>query len=42
MRCNNITKLRGVGKFVYRIRCKWENGINNQESRAEDEGVEIL
>jgi hypothetical protein len=28
--CNSITKLRGLGKFLYRARCKWENEISNQ------------
>jgi hypothetical protein len=40
--CNNINKLRGLGKCLYRARCKWESKISKQEGRMEDDGVEIL
>jgi hypothetical protein len=35
---NNITKLSGLGKFLYGVRCKWENEIGNQGGRAEGKG----
>jgi hypothetical protein len=39
---NNITKLRGLWKFLSRVRCKWENEVGNQGGRAEDRGVSLL
>jgi hypothetical protein len=36
--CNNINKLRGLGKCLYKARRKWESKISKQEGRMEDDG----
>jgi hypothetical protein len=35
-------KLSGLGKILYRVRCKWENDIGNHGRRMEEEKVELL
>jgi hypothetical protein len=27
--CTNVVELRNIGKYLYEIRCKWENKIHN-------------
>jgi hypothetical protein len=26
--CNNFVELKNIGKYLYKIRCKWENKIS--------------
>jgi hypothetical protein len=30
--CTNITELRNIGIYLYKIKCKWENKIRNLSS----------
>jgi hypothetical protein len=30
--CTNITELRNIGSYLYKIKCKWENKIRNLSS----------
>jgi hypothetical protein len=41
---DNIHKLRGLGKFLYRVKCrpKWKNEISIQGGRAQGDGMELL
>jgi hypothetical protein len=39
--CNNVNKLRGFGKYLYGVRCKWENEISNNEGEWRTVGVEL-
>jgi alkyl hydroperoxide reductase subunit AhpF len=35
---NNITKLRGLGKFFSRVRCKWEKMTVSKEEEQRTKG----
>jgi hypothetical protein len=32
IKCTNITKLRNIGNYLYKTKCKWENKIRNLSS----------
>lgn len=42
MGCNSIINFRGLEKFLYRVRCKWENEISDQAKRAEDKSRDTV
>jgi hypothetical protein len=44
--CNIVNKLiiiiiiiRGLGMYLYRVRCMWEKEISNHGERMEDDGA---
>jgi hypothetical protein len=36
--CSNVNKLRGLGMYLYRVRCLWEKERPNLGERIEDGG----
>jgi hypothetical protein len=36
--CNNVSKLRYLGIYLYRVRCRWEKEGRNQQQRMETMG----
>jgi hypothetical protein len=39
--CTNITELRNIGSYLYKIKCKWENKIRNLLSELGSRAVVI-
>jgi hypothetical protein len=33
--CNNTVELRNLGRYLYKIKCKWENGIKELQLGGE-------
>jgi hypothetical protein len=39
--CTNYLELRNIGKYLYKIICKWENKVNGTKLEMEEWGLEL-